>query len=326
MKKNMIVITGGAGFIGSTLAKTLVDKELIIIDIFNDVKQRNYLSKIPGARLVNLKDCKSILGYFKNDIEYFYHFGANSSTDQVILSEAVDLNIFWSQYFWDFCTSNKIPFMYASSAATYGDGSKGFSDKMTINELKDIKISNIYGWSKMYFDLFALSQEKVRNTPPVWHGLKFFNVYGANEKHKNSQSSVVHPFLKQLDDTGKIKLFKSLNKDYLDGEQKRDFVSVNFCIEFIRNIQKLNFKNGLLNVGTGQPKTFIDFAKDIMKAFKKKGKIQFISMPKILQSHYQYFTRSENLKTKKIHDLMTGFDFNKDLQIIIKDIQNQDNQ
>ena len=321
----MIVITGGAGFIGSTLAQTLIDEELIIIDKFNDINQRSYLSKIPGARLVNLKDCKSILNFFKNDIKYFYHLGANSSTDQTILSDAIDLNIFWSQYFWDFCTCNKIPFMYASSAATYGDGSKGFSDKMTIDELKDIKIFNIYGWSKMYFDLFVLNQEKNANTPPIWHGLKFFNVYGANEYHKEAQSSVVHPFLTQLKLFGKIKLFKSLNKDYLDGEQKRDFVSVNFCIQFMKNIQKLSFKNGILNVGTGKPKTFITFAEDIMKAFEKKGKIQFINMPKNLKNHYQYFTKSENLKTKKIHELMVGFNYSKDLEIIVKDIINRDN-
>ena len=145
----MIVITGGAGFIGSTLAKTLLNQELIIIDTFKDIEQRIYLTEILGARLVSLKDCKSILNYFKNDIKYFYHLGANSSTDQTILNEAVDSNIFWSQFYWDFCTNNKIPFMYASSAATYGDGAKGFSDKMTIDELNNIKIHNVYGWSKM---------------------------------------------------------------------------------------------------------------------------------------------------------------------------------
>ena len=155
----MIVITGGAGFIGSTLAKTLLDQELIIIDTFKDIEQKIYLTEIPGARLVNLKDCKSILNYFKNDIKYFYHLGANSSTEQAILSESVNTNIFWSQFYWDFCSNNKIPFMYASSAATYGDGSKGFSDKMTVNELKDIKIHNVYGWSKMYFDIFALVRQ-----------------------------------------------------------------------------------------------------------------------------------------------------------------------
>lgn len=319
----MIVITGGGGFIGSTLAKTLIDDELIIIDTFNDFDQKIYLSEIPGARLVSLKDCKSILNYFKNDIKYFYHFGANSSTDQIILSEAIDLNIFWSQFFWDFCTNNKIPFMYASSAATYGDGSKGFSDNMTIDELKNIKIHNVYGWSKMYFDIFVLNQEKFGCTPPIWHGLKFFNVYGVNEFHKKKQSSVVHPFLKQLKSTGKIQLFKSLNKNFFDGEQERDFVSVNFCIEFMKNIQKLKFKNSLLNVGTGQPKTFISFANDIMSAYNKKGKIEFIDMPQNLQKHYQYFTKSENKKTRKIHELMIKFNYTQDLIQILKKIENR---
>ena len=321
----MIVITGGAGFIGSTLAKTLLNQELIIIDTFKDNEQKVYLTEIPGARLVNLKDCKSVLNYFKNDIKYFYHLGANSSTEQAILSESVNTNIFWSQFYWDFCTNNKIPFMYASSAATYGDGSKGFSDKMTLDELKDIKIQNVYGWSKMYFDIFALNQERIGNTPPIWHGLKFFNVYGVNEYHKKKQSSVVHPFLKQLKLTGKIKLFKSLHKNYLDGEQQRDFVSVNFCIEFIKNIQKLSLKSGLLNVGTGQPKTFISFANDIMDALNKKGKIQFINIPQNLQRHYQYYTKSENSKTREIHKLMADFNYSEDLQLILKSILNKIN-
>ena len=317
----MIVITGGAGFIGSTLAKSLSkNEEILIIDTFKDIEQKRYLSEVPGSRLVSLKDCKSLLNYFKNNIKYFYHLGANSSTDQTLLSEAVDTNIFWSQYYWEFCTSNKIPFMYASSAATYGDGSKGFSDKMTVDELKDIKINNIYGWSKMYFDIFALKQERIGNAPPIWHGLKFFNVYGVNEYHKNNQSSVVHTFLKELKFDGKIKLFKSYNKKFLDGEQQRDFVSVNFCIEFMKNIQKINLQNGLLNVGTGKPKTFISFANDIMNAFEKKGKIEFKDMPNILKSHYQYFTKSENLKTIKIHKLMTDFNYNEDLKLIVKSI------
>jgi ADP-L-glycero-D-manno-heptose 6-epimerase len=321
----MIVITGGAGFIGSTLAKTLLNQELIIIDTFKDNEQKVYLTEIPGARLVNLKDCKSVLNYFKNDIKYFYHLGANSSTEQAILSESVNTNIFWSQFYWDFCSNNQIPFMYASSAATYGDGSKGFSDKMTVNELKDIKIHNVYGWSKMYFDIFALNQERIGNTPPIWHGLKFFNVYGVNEYHKKKHSSVVHPFLKQLKLTGKIKLFKSLHKNYLDGEQQRDFVSVNFCIEFIKNIQKLSLKSGLLNVGTGQPKTFISFANDIMDALNKKGKIQFINIPQNLQRHYQYYTKSENSKTREIHKLMADFNYSEDLQLIVKSILNKIN-
>jgi len=317
----MIVITGGAGFIGSSLAENIPTEELLIIDVFNDNNQKKYLNKITNARLVNLKNCRPILNYFKKNISYFYHLGANSSTDQSKLSEAVEFNIFWSQYFWDFCSKNKIPFMYASSAATYGDGTKGFSDRMSFEELKSIKINNLYGWSKMYFDLFALQQEKKRKSPPIWHGLKFFNVYGVNEFHKKTQSSVLHPFLSQLISTQKIRLFKSLNKKFLHGEQKRDFVSINYCIQFIKNIQKLKIKNGLLNVGTGKAKTFITFANEIMEACGRKGKVQFINMPKNLVNHYQYFTQSENIKTKAIHKKMFNFNHKEDLKNIIKDIQ-----
>jgi ADP-L-glycero-D-manno-heptose 6-epimerase len=319
----MIVITGGAGFIGSTLAKTLATEKLIIIDTFSNIEQKNYLNNIFGARLVHLNESAFVLDKFKNDISYFYHLGANSSTNQNLLSEAINLNIYWSQYYWDFCVKNKIPFMFASSAATYGDGSKGFSDNLSIKELIDIKIHNIYGWSKMYFDLFVLKQEAIGIAPPIWHGLKFFNVYGVNEYHKKIQSSVVHSFIKQLMLTGKIKLFKSLNKKFLNGEQQRDFVSVNFCVQFMKNIQKLRLKNGLLNVGTGKPKTFISFANDIMSAIQKKGKIAFIDMPENLQNHYQYYTKSENLKTKKIHELMSNFDYKEDLKFIVKSIANK---
>jgi len=317
----MIVITGGAGFIGSTLAKTFHNEELLIIDCFKDIEQKKYLSDFFGARLISLKDCKPILEYFKKEIRYFYHFGANSSTDQISLNDAITSNIFWSQYYWDFCTKNQIPFIYASSAATYGNGSKGFSDQLTINELKKIKMNNIYGWSKMYFDIFVLNQEKIKKTPPVWYGLKFFNVYGVNEYHKKNQSSVVHSFLSQLKMSGKIKLFKSSNTKYIDGKQIRDFVSVNFCIRFIKILQKINFDDGLLNVGTGKPKTFISFAKDIMEAYKKKGELIFIEMPKNLKKHYQYYTKSENLKTRKIHNLIQDFNFKKDLKLIVSNIK-----
>jgi len=318
----MIVITGGAGFIGSTLAKELSSEELIILDRFSDNIQKLYLDEIPNARLVNLSDSKDILEQFRHKITFFYHFGANSSTDQNVLNQSINLNIYWSQYFWDYCTKNNIPFVFASSAATYGDGSKGFSDEMNFDQLKQIKLNNFYGWSKMYFDLFVLNQEKIKKTPPIWFGLKFFNVYGVNEFHKKNQCSVLHSFLKQLYTNGKIELFKSLNKKYLDGEQKRDFVSVNFCVEFIKILKKKKIKSGLLNVGTGKPKTFISFANEIMNVNKKKGYIDYIDMPKNLQNHYQYFTKSENNKTKKIHQSLQDFNYMKDLLNISKKILN----
>lgn len=319
----MIVITGGAGFIGSTLAKKFDVKDLILIDKFSDAIQRKYINQVSGARLVRLQECKQILNTYKNEISCFYHLGANSSTDQKIFSETVELNIHWSQYFWDFCSNHKIPFIYASSAATYGDGSKGFSDQMSLEELEKIKISSLYAWSKMYFDIFALKQNEIGKSPPVWYGLKFFNVYGVNEIHKENQSSVVHTFIKQLNSDGKIKLFKSYNKKYSDGNQQRDFVSVNYCIRFIDSIISSKVSNGLYNVGTGEAKTFIEFAKDIMKASRKDGIIEYIDMPESLKNHYQYFTKSENLKSKEIHKKINNFNFEEDLNFVVKEIYNQ---
>ncbi len=322
----MIVVSGGAGFIGSTLVNSLVDEEIIIIDTFSNNLQHEYLIPRDGnIRLVNLNNCSEILDLYKNKIKYFYHLGANSSTDQCNLEETINLNIYWSQYFWNFCTVNVIPFIYASSAATYGDGSKGFSDEMDINELSKIKLRGLYGWSKMYFDFFALNQSIKKLSPPTWYGLKFFNVYGTNEKHKGSQSSVVHPFLKQLLDYKKVSLFRSYIDEVDDGEQKRDFVSVNFCIEFINKIISLKCGNGIYNVGTGSPKTFIDFSRDIMESLGVVGAIEFIDMPDNLKPHYQYFTKSENTKSKEIHKSLNNYDYKKDLKNIINSLTGSDN-
>jgi len=320
----MIVITGGAGFIGSTLANFFRDEEIIIIDCYEKNLQHYYLTQVNiNTRFVNLDDCISALEKFKDKIKYFYHFGANSSTDQTDLAETIKLNITWSQYFWDFCTLNEIPFIYASSAATYGDGSKGFSDEMPLNKLQKIHINGLYGWSKMYFDLFVINQAYKNIAPPKWYGLKFFNVYGINEKHKGNQSSVIHPFLRQLRESGKVYLFKSYMEDVLDGEQKRDFVSVNYCIEFINTLTKIEIDNGIYNVGTGKPKTFLEFSNDIMEAAQISGSVEYIEMPINLRAHYQYFTKSENIKSKKIHDSINDFKYKEDLKYIVDHLINE---
>lgn len=318
----MIVVTGGAGFIGSTLVDSLQDEEIIIIDTFSNNFQKYYLPYNNGnIRLVNLRNCNSVLNQNKDKIKYFYHLGANSSTDQSVLKETIELNISWSQYFWDFCTLNQIPLMYASSAATYGDGSHGFSDQTPLNELKKIKLNGLYGWSKMFFDFFAIKQSLKGRCPPKWHGLKFFNVYGENEKHKGSQTSVIHPFLKQISEQKKVYLFKSYKEGVLDGEQERDFVSVNYCIEFIKNLSKLDSENGIYNVGTGNSKTFLEFTKDIIDSTGIEVDIEFIEMPESLKLHYQYYTRSENIKSKEIHANISKFNYRKDLDSIINNLQ-----
>jgi len=317
----MIVVTGGAGFIGSTLVNSFKDEEIIIIDTFSHNSQKYYLPYTNGnIRLVNLKNCDLVLDQNKDKIKYFYHLGANSSTDQSVLEETIELNISWSQHFWDFCTLNQIPFIYASSAATYGDGSYGFSDQTSLKELNEIKLEGFYGWSKMFFDSFAINQSTKEICPPKWHGLKFFNVYGENEKHKGSQSSVIHPFLKQISEHKKVYLFKSYKEGVMDGEQQRDFVSVNYCIEFIKNLSKLDCENGIYNVGTGKPKTFLEFSKDIIDSTGAEADIEFIEMPESLKQHYQYFTSSENIKSKEIHANIFKFDYRKDLDNIINNL------
>jgi ADP-L-glycero-D-manno-heptose 6-epimerase len=239
------------------------------------------------------------------------------------LQETVNLNIFWSQFFWDFCTVNRIPLIYASSAATYGNGDHGFSDEMSLEDLGVIPMKGLYSWSKMFFDIFAMKQTLINNCPPKWYGLKFFNVYGANELHKGSQSSVIHPFLEQLTNNGTVSLFKSYLDGVNDGYQQRDFISVNYCINFIRELTLLNSVSGIYNVGTGHPKTFLNFADDMMKASNISGEVKFIEMPKSLKPHYQYFTKSENIKSREIHSAINGFDYMEDLRDIIRTLQNE---
>ena len=320
----MIVVTGGAGFIGSTLINSFADEEIILIDSFSNDAQKAYINHAGGnIRLVDISNCINILDLYKSRITFFYHFGANSSTDQSILQETVNLNIFWSQFFWDFCSLNGIPFIYASSAATYGNGDHGFSDEMSLEDLGRIPMKGLYSWSKMFFDIFAMKQSLINSCPPKWYGLKFFNVYGINELHKGSQSSVIHPFLEQLTNNGTVLLFKSYLDGVNDGDQRRDFISVNYCINFIRELSALNSVSGIYNVGTGQPKTFLNFADDMMKASNISGEVKFIEMPKSLKPHYQYFTKSENIKSKEIHSAINGFDYMEDLGDIIRTLQDE---
>ena len=201
---------------------------------------------------------------------------------------------------YEFCKSLNIPFIYASSAATYGNGSKGFSDNDDIEYLKKLKPQNLYGWSKCYIDRFiAQDLSKNKNTTQVV-GLKFFNVYGPNEYHKKGQTSVMYKFYKELRDTHKIKLFKSYHTAYRDGEQQRDFVYVDDCVDVILWMLAHSSVKGLFNVGTGQARTFIDIANIINSHFDNIADIEFIEMPLALQRHYQYYTCADISKLRMV--------------------------
>ena len=297
-------------------------EELILVDKFNSA--HNYIENLWGAYLLNIDDTESFLEKNKSRVKYFIHLGANSNTDQNNLSDSINTNISASQYIWDYCCEHEIPLIYASSAATYGNGSESFSDRLDLDQLKKIKQTSLYAWTKMYFDLFAIESSEKEYEPPFWAGLKFFNVYGVNEFHKGSQSSVLHTFTDQIIKNNKICLFKSHREGVEDGKQIRDFVSVNYCIDFIVNMikapQNLN-NSGLYNVGTGKGKTFLDFVSDFTKSINIDPKIEFVDTPLKLQKHYQYYTQADTEKSKKILNY-DSFNYHQDLSEVSTKIFN----
>ncbi len=201
----------------------------------------------------------------------------------------------------EFCTKNKINLIYASSAATYGNGKYGFKDNENIEYLKKLKPLNLYGQSKHLFDLHISNKIKnKKKLPNQWVGLKFFNVYGNNEEHKKKQMSVISYLTPQIKKKNKINLFKSHNKNYKDGEQKRDFVYIDDCINIILWFYRNQKKTGIYNVGTGQPRTFLDVANTLFKELSKKKNIHFIKTPKNILKHYQYLTKADLKKLRSI--------------------------
>ena len=280
----MIVITGGAGFIGSTLAKKFDGKDLMLIDKFSDAIQRKYINQVSGARLVRIQECKQILNTYKNEISCFYHLGANSSTDQKIFSETVELNIHWSQYFWDFCSNHKIPFIYASSASVYGTGKHGFKENAPTSPI------NYYAISKSSFD--DIASQKAKDHPEATIvGLRYFNVYGSGENHKKDMASPIHKFFMQSKDSGIIRIFEGSEKFV------RDFIHVADVAKITKSAR--HFPSGIYNVGTGVSRSFLDVATLISS--HTEAKIVVIPFPDHLIGKYQSTTCSENSKINKYY-------------------------
>ncbi len=286
----MIVVTGAAGFIGSCLISELNKvgfKDIIAVDSFtNPVKNRNLI----GKHILHKVERDIFFPWvrnFKKDIEYFFHLGARTDTLQTSSGQFDRLNFNYSKEVWTFCTEVRIPLTYASSAATYGDGRFGFSeDQETTGRLIPL---NKYAQSKHQFDLWALHQDE---KPPIWNGLKFFNVFGPNEYHKGAMASMVYQTYLQIKKTGTMKLFKSHRKDYEHGTQLRDFIYVkdvlNLCLELVNSPQNI----GLLNVGTGYPINFNYLVKCVFKAINTSENITYIDMPLEIRNKYQYVTKA----------------------------------
>lgn len=293
-----IVVTGAAGFIGSNLVKKLNRQgfdQLILVDKFDNPLKNKNLEDAQYSQQIDRDNFIEWLTENSDDVDFIFHLGARTDTAEFNFRVLDSLNLSYSKTLWEVCTVKQIPLVYASSAATYGMGEKGFSDDLTL--IKDLKPLNPYGLSKHLFDLFVLEQ---KNTPPFWAGLKFFNVYGPHEFHKSRMASVVFHAYKQIKETDKVKLFKSNRAEYKEGEQLRDFIYVDdvtdICMFFLQKFENATGNNtggNIYNVGTGKARTFNDLVAPIFTTLGLPQQIEYIPIPKDIEDKYQYFTEAK---------------------------------
>lgn len=313
----MIIVTGANGFIGSQICKHLNGlghKDLIVVDVVSPQDRPGPLKDIQYGQYLDRKEVPAFLQSKAALIEQVIHMGANSSTTETNWEHLLDVNIGDSKLYFEWCARNKKTLIYASSAATYGDGENGFDDRTDSEKLAAL---NLYGKSKLEFDRWAVQQTAA---PAHWYGLKFFNVYGPQETHKGSQASVVMHAYNQIKKTGSLKLFKSYRPEYRDGEQKRDFIYVKDICLWTEELMKKKPKSGIYNMGTGKARTWVDLGRATFKALGLPEKIEFIEMPENLKNQYQYFTEAsmdkwlaQDLTTPKysleqgVQDYVQGF-------------------
>jgi ADP-L-glycero-D-manno-heptose 6-epimerase len=294
----MIVITGAAGFIGSYLVGKLNKAgytDLILVDKIDDRLKEVNLAHKNYRKFIDRDNFFKWLITNSHEVEFIFHLGARTDTLGQEPQLYQQLNLIYSQRLWNICSEIQVPLVYASSAATYGNGEWGFSDDhLNISHLRPL---NLYGWSKHDFDVWALKQFR---TPPFWAGLKFFNVYGPNEYHKGQMASVVLHAFQTIKETGKMKLFRSHHKDYKDGEQSRDFVFVEDIADVMLFFMENQKDHGIYNVGTGKARSFMDLTNSVFKSMNVKPDISFIDTPIDLRGRYQYFTEAEIHKLRNI--------------------------
>ncbi len=312
-----IIVTGAAGFIGSCMVQYLNElgyTNLILVDEFNrddkapNLKDKQFTVKVEREKLFNW------LSQNMPVVDFVIHLGARTDTTEFNYSIHQHLNVEYSQKIWNYCTINNVPLIYASSAATYGDGALGYKDDHAL--CFDLKPLNPYGVSKNEFDKWVLHQE---DHPPFWAGLKFFNVYGPNEYHKGRMASVIFHSFNQIQQSGLVKLFRSHKEGFKDGEQLRDFVYVKDVVNVIgwmmeevsrhpiaigssvvsRESEASKLTSAIYNLGTGKARSFHDLVAATFHALALETKIEFIDMPEDIRDKYQYFTEADMTKLKE---------------------------
>jgi ADP-L-glycero-D-manno-heptose 6-epimerase len=295
----MLVITGGGGFIGSVLAAALNEAgraDLVLVDHFGSGDKWRNIAKREFFEIVPINGLFGWLDRFGEQVEAVFHLGANSSTTERDADAIIAGNLNYSIALWRWCAAHRKKLIYASSAATYGDGAAGFDDAGGIEALQRLRPLNLYGWSKHAFDLWALRREMAGEAPPLWVGLKFFNVFGPNEYHKGEMMSLVAKNWRSIATGDSVHLFKSHRPDYADGEQRRDFVYVKDCAAAMLWLWRHEAGagvNGIYNLGTGTARTFRELFEATGAALGVAPRIEFIDTPPEIRPSYQYFTEAK---------------------------------
>lgn len=301
----MIVVTGASGFIGSCLVGRLnADRfyDVVVVDDFKGLSTHPSHERtgvnLKGKRFVaqvDRTDFPQWLRANEDQVQFVFHIGARTDTTEFDTAIFDALNLHYTQELWKICAEFAIPLVYASSAATYGGGEHGYNDDHAI--IPQLKPLNPYGESKNDFDIWALQQTE---SPFFWAGLKFFNVYGPNEYHKNRMASVIFHAHKQIEEKGGMKLFRSHRPDYTDGGQMRDFVYVKDVVEVCMFLMHHRKNSGIYNLGSGKARSFLDLAHATFKAMGAEPQVDFIDTPADIRDKYQYFTEANMSKLKDI--------------------------
>ncbi|MFM8739667.1 MAG: ADP-glyceromanno-heptose 6-epimerase [Cytophagales bacterium] len=294
----MIIVTGAAGFIGSFLINALNEQNfnaIVAVDYFGSVEKNKNLEGLKIQERVNRDLLLPWLDKNYELVEFVFHIGARTDTTEFDTQLLNRLNTQYSKDLWVKCCQYQLPLVYASSAATYGMGEMGYDDDESKIDL--LKPLNPYGQSKQDFDMWALKQNE---KPFFWAGLKFFNVYGPNEYHKGRMASVIWHAYNQIQKTGKMRLFRSHNPRFKDGEQMRDFVYVKDVVNVCLFLMRHRKSPGIYNLGSGKARTFLDLVKAVFAALGKPPQIEFVDTPADIRDKYQYFTEANMGKLKSI--------------------------